>query len=101
MLAKGRLLGIQFETLFEDGLYYEISKHAVDMAMMIRDAFVEKGYSLRYDSKTNQQFPILPNDVLTKLVKIFFSFWEKFNATHSVVRFCTSWATKRKMLKCW
>lgn len=97
LLAKGRLLGIQFETLFEDGLYYEISKHAVDMAMMIRDAFVEKGYLLRYDSKTNQQFPILPNDVLTKLGKKYsFSFWEKFNATHSVVRFCTSWATKKE-----
>lgn len=97
LLAKGRLLGIQFETLFEDGLYYEISKHAVDMAMMIRDAFVEKGYSLRYDSKTNQQFPILPNDVLTKLGKKYcFSFWEKFNDTHSVVRFCTSWATKKE-----
>src|SRR5699024_5497418 len=49
LLAKGRLLGIQFETLFKDGLYYEISHHAVEMAMMIRKAFVEKGFSLRYD----------------------------------------------------
>ena len=69
LLAKGRLLGIQFETLFEDGLYYEISNHAVEMAMMIREAFVEKGFSLRYDSKTNQQFPILPNDVINELSK--------------------------------
>ncbi|MGE7988789.1 threonine aldolase family protein [Lysinibacillus fusiformis] len=97
LLAKGRLLGIQFETLFEDGLYYEISRHAVEMAMVIRDAFVEKGYSLRYDSKTNQQFPILPNDVLMKLgEKYSFSFWEKFSTTHSVVRICTSWATKKE-----
>lgn len=97
LLAKGRLLGIQFETLFEDGLYYEISKHAVELAMMIREAFVEKGYSLRYDSKTNQQFPILPNDVLLKLGKKYsFSFWEKVDATQSVVRFCTSWATKKE-----
>lgn len=97
LLAKGRLLGIQFKTLFEDGLYYEISRHAIEMAMMIRDAFVEKGYSLRYDSTTNQQFPILPNDVLIKLgEKYSFSFWEKFNTTHSVVRFCTSWATKKE-----
>ncbi|AHV99158.1 threonine aldolase [Paenibacillus sabinae T27] len=97
LLAKGRLLGIQFETLFEDGLYYEISSHAVEMAMMIREAFVEKGFSLRYDSKTNQQFPILPEDVLMKLgTKYSFSFWEKADTNHSVVRFCTSWATKKE-----
>ncbi|MDW0118551.1 low specificity L-threonine aldolase [Sporosarcina thermotolerans] len=97
LLAKGRLLGIQFETLFEDGLYFEISRHAVDLAMMIREAFVEKGYSLRYDSKTNQQFPILPNDVLSELSKNYsFSFWEKVDDTQSVVRFCTSWATKKE-----
>ncbi len=96
MLAKGRLLGIQFETLFEDGLYYEISNHAVELAMQIRETFVREGYSLRYDSTTNQQFPILPNDVLTKLgTKYSFSFWEQVDATQSVVRFCTSWATKK------
>ncbi|TQR36116.1 low specificity L-threonine aldolase [Lysinibacillus sphaericus] len=95
LLAKGRLLGIQFETLFEDGLYFELSNHAVEMAMMIREAFVEKGFSLRYDSKTNQQFPILTNNALVKLSeKYSFTFWEKVDATHSVVRFCTSWATK-------
>lgn len=97
MLAKGRLLGIQFETLFEDGLYYEISKHAVDMAIMLREAFAKKGFSFRYDSTTNQQFPILPDDVLVKLSeKYSYSFWEKVNATHSTVRFCTSWATSKK-----
>ncbi|QVY62591.1 threonine aldolase family protein [Cytobacillus gottheilii] len=97
MLAKGRLLGIQFETLFEDGLYYEISQHAVEMALMIREAFVEKGYSLRYDSKTNQQFPILPNEVLSKLdEKYSFSYWGKVDDENSVVRFCTSWATKKE-----
>jgi threonine aldolase len=97
MLAKGRLLGIQFEILFEDGLYYEISKHAVDMAMMIRTAFQKKGFSFRYDSKTNQQFPILPDEVLIKMSeKYSYSFWEKVDAAHSAVRFCTSWATKRE-----
>lgn len=97
MLAKGRLLGIQFETLFEDGLYYEISKHAVEMSMMIREAFVENGFSLRYDSTSNQQFPILPEDVMQELGKKYsFSFWEKVDATHSAVRFCTSWATKKE-----
>lgn len=97
MLAKGRLLGIQFETLFEDGLYYEISQHAVDMAMMIRAAFAEQGFSFRYDSMTNQQFPILPNEALLKLSeKYSYSYWEKVDARHSAVRFCTSWATKKE-----
>ena len=100
MLAKGRLLGIQFETLFEDGLYYEISKHAVEMAMMIREAFAEKGFSFRYDSKTNQQFPILPNEVLTQLSeKYSYSYWEKIDTGHSAVRFCTSWATKKESVE--
>ncbi|MED4779849.1 low specificity L-threonine aldolase [Brevibacillus choshinensis] len=97
LLAKGRLLGIQFETLFEDGLYFEISHHAVEMAMMIRKAFAEKGFSFRYDSATNQQFPILPDDVREELGKKYsFSLWEKVDETHSVVRFCTSWATKKE-----
>jgi len=97
MLAKGRLLGIQFETLFEDGLYYEISKHAVDMALLIRDALAEKGFSFRYVSTTNQQFPILSDAALRKLSKKYsYSFWEKVDVEHSVVRFCTSWATKEE-----
>ena len=97
MLAKGRLLGIQFETLFEEGLYYDISKHAVDMAMLIREAFAAKGVCFRYDSMTNQQFPILPNEVLNKLrEKYSYSHWENIDAKHSAVRFCTSWATKKE-----
>lgn len=97
MLAKGRILGIQFETLFEDGLYYEISRHAVEMAMLIRAAFAAKGFPFRYDSTTNQQFPILPDEALAKLgAKYACSFWEKIDARHSAVRFCTSWATKRE-----
>ncbi|MHC1711438.1 MAG: low specificity L-threonine aldolase [Solidesulfovibrio sp.] len=100
MLAKGRLLGIQFETLFEDGLYYEISKHAVDMALMIREAFAKKGFSFRYDSMTNQQFPILPNEALRKLSKKYsYSYWEKVDDRHSTVRFCTSWATKKENIE--
>ena len=97
MLAKGRLLGIQFETLFEDGLYDEISRHAVAMAVMIREAFAKKGISFRYDSMTNQQFPILPDAVLSKLgEKYSYSYWERVDAKHSAVRFCTSWATKKE-----
>ncbi|KOY83449.1 beta-eliminating lyase-related protein [Lysinibacillus sp. FSL H8-0500] len=97
LLAKGRLLGIQFDTLFEDNLYLDIAHHAVAMAMQIRQAFIDKGFALRYDSKTNQQFPILPNDLLEKLSeKYSFSIWEPYNDTHTVVRFCTSWATKQE-----
>lgn len=97
MLAKGRFLGIQFETLFADGLYFEVSKHAVGLAMQIRRAFEKKGVSMRYDSKTNQQFPILPNEMMEKLAKKYsFSFWEKVDESHTAVRFCTSWATKEE-----
>lgn len=97
LLAKGRLLGIQFETLFEDGLYLEISQHAVDMAMLIHDSLVEQGIDFLYDSPTNQQFPILPDDLLQDLRHRYsFTFWEKVDDTHSVVRFCTSWATQRE-----
>ena len=95
LLAKGRLLGIQFETLFKDKLYEEISTYAVELAVSIREAFIQKGFELRYDSQTNQQFPILPQEVLEKLSKSYsFTFWEKLDSTHTVVRICTSWATK-------
>lgn len=97
MLAKGRLLGVQFETLFEDGLYFEISKHAVELAMMIREAFAAKGYAFKFNSVTNQQFPILPKDAVEKLNEKYAScFWEEAGDGLSVVRFCTSWATKRE-----
>lgn len=97
MLAKGRLLGIQFETLFEDGLYFEVGKHADDLAMQIRRAFEAKGVEMLFDSKTNQQFPILPNDMMEKLAeKYAFSFWCKVDEGHTAVRFCTSWATKEE-----
>lgn len=97
LLAKGRLLGIQFEVLFEDGLYLTIAKHANDMALKIRDAFVREGYALRHNSVTNQQFVILPNAVLEELQQQFiFTFWEKHDETHTVVRVCTSWATKEE-----
>ena len=97
MLAKGRLLGIQFETLFEDGLYFQVAKHADKMAMQIRNAFEEKGIKMLFDSKTNQQFPILPNKMMENLAeKYAFSFWCKVGDAHTAVRFCTSWATKEE-----
>lgn len=94
MLAKGRLLGIQFLTLFEDGLYFQLSEHAVSLALKIRDAFKAKGYPFIAESPSNQQFPILPDEVLEKLGKDFlFSVWQKVDESHTAVRFCTSWAT--------
>jgi threonine aldolase len=95
MLAKGRLLGIQFLTLFEDGLYFEVSQHAVSLALKIRDAFRAKGFPFLVDSPTNQQFPILDNATMERLAKDFrFSVWQKIDAGHTAVRFCTSWATR-------
>ncbi len=95
MLAKGRLLGIQFLTLFEDGLYFQLSEHAVSQAMRIRDAFESKGFVFLVQSPSNQQFPILDNATMERLSSDFlFSFWQKIDDTHTAVRFCTSWATK-------
>ena len=95
MLAKGRLLGIQFLTLFEDGLYSELSRHAISQAMRIRDAFKAAGYAFLVDSPSNQQFPILDNKTLEKLSENFrFSIWKKIDDTNTAVRFCTSWATR-------
>ena len=99
MLAKGRLLGLQFDTLFTDDLYFKISAHADELAMKLKKIFLEKGYGLRYDSYTNQQFPILPDSHIEKLKeKYVFEFWEKVSDTESAVRFCTSWATKPEVV---
>lgn len=95
MLAKGRLLGIQFLTLFEDGLYFEVSQHAVSQALRIRDAFKAKGFEMLVQSPSNQQFPILDNGTLGRLSeKFLFSVWQKVDEDHTAVRFCTSWATR-------
>ena len=100
MLAKGRLLGVQFDTLFTDDLYFKISAHADELAMKLKKAFQKKGYGLRYDSYTNQQFPILPDSHIEKLKeKYVFEFWEKVSDAESAVRFCTSWATKPEVVE--
>lgn len=97
LLAKGRLLGIQFLTLFTDQLYFEISKHANTMAMKIKQAFERKQISFLNDSITNQQFPILTQAQIKQLEEKFaFSIWESIDKEHTVVRFCTSWATKEE-----
>lgn len=97
MLAKGRLIGIQFLTLFTDNLYFEIAKHANVMAQKIRAAFQAKGCDFLVDSPTNQQFPILTNAMKEKLNQKYLSSpWQKIDAEHTAVRFCTSWATKEE-----
>lgn len=97
MLAKGRLLGIQFDTLFTDDLYFKISRHAIDMAHQIREIFVEAGYPLLFDSPTNQQYPIMLDSELAEIGKSFgYEYWERVDETHSGVRFCASWATTQE-----
>ena len=98
MLAKGRLLGLQFETLFTDGLYYEIGRHGNRMAKIIRDACWEKGYPFLVPPATNQLFPILPNVLLERLKRDFaYSDQGPVGADARAVRFCTSWATTQEM----
>ena len=95
MLAKGRLLGIQFDTLFTDDLYYKISAHADAMADRLRDTLAEIGAPLLVPGTTNQVFAILPDTLLEELAKtVTFSEQERVSDTHRAVRFCTSWATK-------
>ena len=94
LMAKGRLLGVQFDTLFTDGLYFEISRHAIDMAMKMRRMFEEKGYRFWLDSPTNQQFIIMGNDDVERLSKdIIFTHWGMADENHTICRFVTSWAT--------
>ena len=95
MLAKGRLLGIQFDTLFTDGLYEKITGNAARQALRIRAAFEKKGVKMHFDSPTNQQFPELTQAQMDALKKEFsFTYWEKAEGEYHAVRFCTSWATK-------
>ncbi|MEG2146137.1 MAG: beta-eliminating lyase-related protein, partial [Lachnospiraceae bacterium] len=97
MLAKGRLLGIQFLELFKDGLYFEMAQHGVDMAMLLKKGLIEAGYSFFIESSTNQQFIIVENERLDQLKKKYcYSLQGTWDATHSVIRICTSWATKQE-----
>ncbi len=94
LLAKGRLLGVQFDTLFTDNLYMEISRNAIETADVLKKLFKEKGYRFLLDSPANQIFIVLENDRLERLKKqVNVSFWERADEGHTVVRFATSWAT--------
>lgn len=100
LLAKGRLLGIQFDTLFTDGLYFKISRHAIDRAEEIKAGFLQRGYSLFKDSPTNQQFIILSNEELSKVQeKVRCEIWEPVDERHTAVRFASSWATTEEQIE--
>ena len=95
MLAKGWLLGLQFHTLFKDGLYFDITGQAMDGAMKIKKAFAEKGIPFYIDSPTNQQFPILTEGQKNKLAeKHIFEYQMKLEDGRHCVRFCTAWSTR-------
>lgn len=97
LLAKGRILGIQFETLFEDGLYFRISEEAVRLAMKLRRGFLEAGCRLFADSPTNQQFFVFDNSLVDRLSKeASFECWGPRGETQTPVRFVTSWATREE-----
>ena len=100
LLAKGRLLGIQFDVLFTDGLYEKISKNAIETAAVLKKGLAEKGYRFFMDSPTNQVFLVLANTQLEALEgKAKFGFWEKYDDTHTVVRIATSWATRMEEIE--
>lgn len=100
MLAKGRLLGVQFLELFKDGLYFEIAKHAIDMAMLLKNELTKKGYHFYMDSVTNQQFIIIDDKKLEEIRKKYgVTYQMRCDDTHSVIRLCTSWATREEDVK--
>jgi len=97
LLAKGRLLGLQFVELFRDNLYFDLAKYANQMAGLLRDEITKMGLKFLVDSPTNQLFPILPNRLITELEKKYlFHVWSKADADHSAIRLVTSWATKEE-----
>ncbi len=100
LLAKGRMLGLQFDTLFTDDLYRRISRHAINMARHMKAIFREHGIQLAIDSPTNQQFVILTTEQQKRLAQsIVFEVWEQRNANQLVCRFVTSWATTDEDLR--
>lgn len=94
MLAKGRVLGLQFLELMRDGLYYELASHANSMAKILRDAIAGEGFSFLTDSPSNQIFPILPDKLIDKLKEEYqFYIWSRIDSDNSCIRLVTSWAT--------
>ena len=99
LLAKGRMLGIQFDTLFTDGLYFKVAQHAINMAARIRSIFTKHGIEIAYDSPTNQQFVCLSPTLYDALSKeVAFEIWERKSEEEIICRFVTSWATREAEL---
>ena len=100
LLAKGRLLGVQFDTLFTDNLYGRIAANAIDRAQEMIEVLKSKGIPFFLESPTNQQFVVLENGYMERLSReVGFDIWQPFDANHTVVRFATSWATTPEMIE--
>ena len=100
MLAKGRIIGVQFDRLFQDDLYLKNARNANTMAQKINKVLLENGYRMFIDSPTNQIFPILEDTLIEKLRKDYeFLTWSKYDATHTVIRLVCSWATKEEAVQ--
>ncbi len=97
MLAKGRVLGIQFDTLFTDELYFKLGRHAIEMAEQMKTLFRDAGFRFHLETPTNQVFVVLNQEEKRRLAQeVRFSFWEQLDAEHCVVRLATSWATTQE-----
>lgn len=97
LLAKGRLLGIQFIELFKNNLFFDLARHANEMATLLQDALIEQNYKLLIKSPTNQVFPIMPNSHIEKLKeKYSFNIWEEYDKDYTIIRLVTSWATEKE-----
>jgi threonine aldolase len=100
LVAKGSLLGVQFDAFFTDDLYFEIAAHAIKMAEKLKEILREKGCTFYLDSPTNQQFIVVENSKLQELgKKVTYSFWEKYDENHTVIRLATSWSTTEEDLE--
>ena len=100
LLAKGRALGVQFDALFTDGLYFEIGKHAMKMAAMLEKILSDAGLETYIKSPTNQKYVVIDNERMKRLgEKVAFSFWENIDAEHTAIRFVTSWGTTDEELE--
>ena len=99
LLAKGRLLGVQFDTLFSNDLYKRIGKYTINLSEKLKNILHEKNYRFYLESPTNQQFIVIENIKMEELAKnVSFSFWEKYDENHTVIRLATSWATTEEDL---
>ena len=100
MLAKGWLLSIQFEELFQNHLFYDMAAHSNQMAAILRKGISGLGYQFASASMTNQLFPVFPDQLIEKLSRDYrFSIQEKSDDSHSVIRLVTSWATKEEAVR--